>query len=283
MHYFFIFLLAVFYAVPVSAQEGPVDGDACGGSGQPPAGAFTRKNSSDGFQFMFCNGTNWVLNSQFTDDQNILFFPGPGAMHDIAIGTSSLHSSLPTKANSYQGDVFIGYLAGSQADRAEGLNVLIGNRAGSSARGSANTLIGAGAGGGITTGGFNTLLGRDINFSDNASYNVSVGSLSGGGTGIGNTIVGHGSGNALTSGSRNIVIGLDTQTPGGGNASYSLNIGNTIYGNMINAATDGTGTARIGINEPSPGAELHVKREIFISPVRSQTFLIDERSAIFGL
>jgi hypothetical protein len=110
-------------------------------------------------------------------------------------------------------------------------NVMIGDEAGRGSAGNSysnNTAVGHDAGTAITTGGDNTLLGYQA-------------------------------GDVITTGTNNICIGESTD-PTANNATYELNIGNTLYGDL-SATKIGVGTAT-----PATTLELEYTETLGASP-----------------
>lgn len=126
-------------------------------------------------------------------------------------------------------------------------NVVVGTNGLSGNNGSSNVAIGHAAGTSSGTADASVFIGRNAGSSIDSGDN--------------NIFIGHQAGDSTTTGGENILLGFDVDATAPG-ASNELNIGNTIFGDMTNSAEDGTGTARIGINEPTPGAELHVSGDI---------------------
>ena len=162
------------------------------------------------------NGLSDAMASYGTDNN---IFLGAGAGAGIGTITSSYDS------------IFMGVGAGQNAR--EGWSVYIGNGIAPNNNGDSNTFIGYGAaaGGGVTTGSRNILVGTS-------------------------------SGSILTTGTDNIVIGHNTNVPAAG-TSYHLNIGNTLYGDLS--------TNKIGIGTASPGTTLDVVGAITTRPLGTST------------
>lgn len=148
-----------------------------------------------------------------------------GGDENIALGSSSQASATVANRN-----VGVGY------------STLRYNKTGSD-----NITIGANAGEGSNGN------------SDNISENIFIGTEAGFGVRSGSTkniAIGHSTGSTMTTGTDNILIGYDIElsVP---TRSNQLNIGNTIYGNLING--------NVGIGETNPTSKLHVEGSIQVS------------------
>lgn len=277
MKLFFLFIgLMIMNTAPVLA-EGVNQDDPC-----TDAGAFQRKNDSDGFYFMLCTGTVWQQVGEFTYGGNGIVAIGPAAQageRAVAIGVNARAQGTVVAIG--RNAVGINTTAGQGV--VVGANSVI-NGIGSTGVGYDADANGAGA----------TVLGA--NSDANGDGTTVLGANSGVGlSGVGNTVVGSGIGAASATGDSNILIGYNLEGPGAAYSNY-LSIGNTIFGDMTGAATDGTGTARIGINEPSPGAALHVAGDIHFTgsitdvsdrrkkaDIRVLTGALDKLSSIQGV
>ncbi|MEQ1878057.1 MAG: hypothetical protein ABL958_15550, partial [Bdellovibrionia bacterium] len=123
--------------------------------------------------------------------------------------------------------------------------------------GGSNTVVGAFALNGLTTGNDNTVFGANAGSSlTTGNNNVIVGrgaGPAGPGTTSNNTIIGRNAGTNISTGTDNIVIGFNANVPVG-TSSNQLNIGNAIYGNLLNA--------QIGIGTTTPNSALDVRGQI---------------------
>ncbi|MDD1532711.1 hypothetical protein C7U89_01460 [Bradyrhizobium sp. WBOS4] len=107
---------------------------------------------------------------------------------------------------------------------------------------------------------------------------VSVGGYSGGAltTGVNNIFLGAYAGRYVTTGSSNILIGYDA-SPSAATTGNALNIGNSIFGDMTNAASAVGGAAKIGINYVSPSVALEVSGTV------SATRFVGDGSGLTGI
>lgn len=246
-------LFQLFLMAPAFAQY--TVGQACGGAGQPEAGSFHTKNdaTTKTVTQMMCNGTTWRDVSRYVPAPSLMFRSYSHALVDVAIGTGvDTLSTIVNKSNDYEGDVFIGYRAGGSSYTANGNNVVIGGRTGSSMGDSAyNTMIGAMAGAGLVDGFANTLIGATA-------------------------------GGNITWGNYNIIIGYGANAPTP-TIERHLNIGNVLYGNLLGSATNDTGTAKIGINKRAPSVALDVIGDINFTGVMNDVSDIRQKEDIRSL
>ncbi|MFT7433854.1 MAG: hypothetical protein ACI9TY_001497 [Alphaproteobacteria bacterium] len=169
---------------------------------------------------------------------------------NTAVGTESLASNISGSANVAVGSALIVNTTGSN-------NIAVGNGAlGSHTTGWYNTVVGRDALMNDTTGTHNSIFGYDagtgVAASSNLSYNAIFGSSAGKAMLTGanhNTFMGYQAGLTVTTGARNIIIGYGTDTTAV-TASDELNIGNTIYGDLVNDY--------VGIGKDTPLAALDV-------------------------
>lgn len=173
--------------------------------------------------------------------------------------------------DTFGGAVMIGHRAGQYATRA---NTYIGNEAGRNSAdafdgvavghmvlhntGSASHNVGVGAyAGQYIAGERNTLLGRGagrgVSGSTTGVRNVAIGyaALQGMTTGSRNIAAGDNAGSAITTGSDNIILGANVQVPSPTDSFY-LNVGNLLYGRM------GASQKQLGVNVTTPTASLHL-------------------------
>ena len=188
---------------------------------------------------------------------------GTGALYT---NTSGIYNTALGYGASYTNDTgynntAIGYQSlynssSGNAITAVGVGSLISNTTGAS-----STAIGYTAGFYNQTGNYNTLLGFMAEYFSN-SNNTFIGTKSGYAitTGSNNIMLGYQAGDTLTNGSNNIIIGYDidaTSTI----ASKQLNIGNLLFGTLL----DGTGTTlssgNIGVGSNTPNAKFSVQAD----------------------
>ncbi len=266
------------------------DGDACGGVGQPQAGAFQRKNSSDGYHFLVCDGATWNTTQKldFTLDNVSL---GNNALDSITTGTWNVAIGTDALGSSVLGDsnIAIGYEALKNAAGTTRENVAIGHSSmvnlGISAGNVGNVALGYRAARSMSNTNFGTFIGSHTggNSSSQTLNTTIVGyssgsSLSGGDN---NLFLGYNVGDTTTTGSNNILIGYEVITSSA-TASDELNIGNSIYGDLSNNY--------IGIANSSPDAELDVIGNIEftgtitdVSDRRMKTSIRPIKSALDGI
>ncbi|MCB1466070.1 MAG: tail fiber domain-containing protein [Rhizobiaceae bacterium] len=169
-------------------------GDACSASGN-----WQRKNTSNGYQFIVCDGTDWTLSAEINFSSNNTAF-GNDAMNSITTGTDNvaIGSNAAGSLDTMTSVVAIGSNAlavyqnlGNVSPTAVGKNALdsyvgrsggwgptaLGNNAMAKlTTGSRNTAIGRFAGDSLTTGDNNTLVGDAVGqYGTNGSDNTAIG------------------------------------------------------------------------------------------------------------
>ncbi|MBX4189076.1 hypothetical protein KW785_00590 [Candidatus Parcubacteria bacterium] len=195
----------------------------------------------------------------------------------VAVGYQSLALFTGTDPNTALGTWSLNKTTSGGGNTATGYTSLFNNTTGFSntaigqdalnavTTGSLNTAVGRNAdsknrtGTANTTLGYNALLGVTAN-SHSSSTAVGYGAGSAVTTGNGNTLLGYKVGDNITTGSNNIVIGYDIDSPTASN-SNTLNIGNLLFGTVL----DGTGTTissgNIGIASSTPWGRLSVEMD----------------------
>ncbi|MEP6670724.1 MAG: hypothetical protein ABJF10_16315 [Chthoniobacter sp.] len=171
---------------------------------------------------------------------------------NVALGTFALTNSTDSNGEVAVGARALASVDHTQSDVAIGMDALT-----SMQTGAGNTAVGAGA------------LGQtnQVNFWEGSSTALGVGSGAANTTGSYNTFVGANSGANNTTGSCNIVIGYWAELPAA-DASYSLNIGNLIYGTTLYERYTTVGTSgKIGIGTSAPAARLDVNGDTHVRGV----------------
>ncbi|MCK9320147.1 MAG: hypothetical protein M0P51_17410, partial [Methanoculleus sp.] len=227
---------------------------------------------ADTFYFNYCNGCAGVVGWKHIGDTIYADTSVIGTKYDI----DSLGATVwRLTGNNILGTEFIGTLnniplifkvnniqSGKITPNTFG-TTLFGYKAGNtSITGDGNTYIGTSAGENTTTGNLNTFIGNFSGQNTTVGYdNTFVGYNSGQqNTGMGNTFLGSNAGKTTITGSRNIAIGYNAEFVTT-NSVDSLNIGNTIYGNMFtkNTTVKGNLTADTlgSYNQCIPKAYIH--------------------------
>lgn len=125
---------------------------------------------------------------------------------------------------------------------------------------------------GVQNVGFGTnALIANISGSQNSAFGV--GSLSSNSTGSFNTGLGYFALSNLQSGENNLAIGSNAQVPNI-NGSNQLSIANAIYGVDTGNSFTTTALAKIGINEPTPSAKLHISPSSTFAPSSTDGIII---------
>lgn len=231
-----LFMIVIVCAsFPNSAMAQYTDGEACGGAGQPPTGAYHTKNDATTVTHMYCNGTNWIDAIQID----------------------------ATRANSNKSAIISSVIIASRAfgqlsigSGIEGINHNLGIGYNVNTASDFGTAIGHGT----TSGPWSVALGHEA-LSSNRSVVLGARAGLGSSNSFNNIYIGHHAGSNVN-GNNNIHIIRSTNALPASTLSNNLNIGNTIFGNITGAATDGTGTARVGINKPVPSVALDVIGDI---------------------
>jgi hypothetical protein len=173
---------------------------------------------------------------------------GASDLENTAIGLQSMTS---LSDNDAFGNTAVGYQAAMTLNAGD-QNTAVGSYAGSFlTSGGYNTFLGSATGTSMSSGGENTAVGAyALNAASTATNNTAIGTLALTiATGSNNTVLGYQGGDSITSGSGNILIGYDVDTPTPTTSNY-LNLGNTIYGDILNG--------NVGIGTTSPQYNLHV-------------------------
>ena len=233
---FIVVIFSLIFSIPFSSAYAQyIEGAACGGTGQPESGAFHTKNSALQVNHLYCNGSNWVeairINATKPSSDRSALISG------VEIASRNFGQiSIGSPIEGMNHNLAFGFGVTTSADFSTAIgngtstiyaSVAIGNEA---AAGNTGVVIGAGAGKG----------------SSNNSNNIYIGHHAG----------------SNVNGSNNIHINRSTSVLPASTLSNNLNIGNTLFGNLTGAATDGTGTARVGVNKPVPSVALDVIGDI---------------------
>lgn len=240
------------------------------------------------------SGTNATTNFLGTTDDRDLVFRrfnqraglinttntsfGLNALNSTSTGTNNVAIGLDPLKNNLTG----------------GYNVAIGWRAMElNQSGSYNTVVGNASlmknSDGINNAAFGDLVLREnINGSQNVGFGTNaliantsgsqnsafgVGSLNGNTSGIFNTGIGYFALSNLLSGENNLAIGSNAQVPDA-NGSNQLSIANAIYGIDTGNSFTTTALAKIGINEPTPSAKLHISPSNTFAPNSTDGIII---------
>lgn len=176
-----------------------------------------------------------------------------------AVGYQSMRYADNTTTNSISYNTALGAysLRGSTtpADNTGTANTAIGHNAlASTTSGSRNTAVGRGALPTVTTSSDNVAVGYYalLNVATGNGANTAIGTNAlFNATGENNTVLGYGAGDNITTGGYNIIIGSGVDAPSA-TANGQLNIGNTIYGDMINDYVGiGTDTPEYRLDVPA--------------------------------
>lgn len=203
---------------------------------------------------------------------------GLNALNTSSVGTNNVAIGLEPLKNNLTG----------------GYNVAIGWRAMElNQSGSYNTVVGNASlmknSDGINNAAFGDLVLREnINGSQNVGFGTNaliantsgsqnsafgVGSLNENTSGIFNTGIGYFALSNLLSGENNLAIGSNAQVPDI-NGSNQLSIANAIYGVDTGNSFTTTTLAKIGINEPTPSAKLHITPSNTFAPNNTDGIII---------
>jgi hypothetical protein len=203
---------------------------------------------------------------------------GLNALNTASTGTNNIAVGLePLKNNSTGGyNVAIGWRA-MELNQSGSFNTVVGN---ASLMKNTDGFSNAAFGdlvlreniNGVQNVGFGTnALIANLSGSQNSAFGV--GSLSGNTSGIFNTGIGYFALSSLQSGENNLAIGSNAQVPDA-NGSNQLSIANAIYGIDTGNSFTTTTLAKIGINEPSPSAKLHISPSNTFAPNSTDGILI---------
>ena len=269
---------------------------AAGGSSfttmQTPAGTSPVADSaSDTLTFASADASVTITGNSTTDTIDLSASGGASALDDLsdAIYTGETvaigNGAGAADDGSANHNVFIGKDAGTSVTTGSGI-VAIGHGAyDANLTGASAVVIGYNAGQKATSAGNSVLIGADAGFNNTGGFhNTQIGFAAGynGTTGSGNTMVGYQAGRGINQGVRarnvmigyqagngmstaasdNIVIGYDIE-PVSATADDQLNIGNTIYGDIINGY--------VGINNTAPDVALDVTGDVDFGGLISQT------------
>jgi hypothetical protein len=206
-----------------------------------------------------------ALAANTTGSQNAAF--GQNALtnnttgnNNLAVGTSSMFSNVGGSTNTaVGGSSLINFTTGSA-------NAVVGNSGLAFVKaGSNNAVLGASAGWGIGS----TSVDNSVLIGYQAGYNIS-------GTTSNNILIGYQAGYNGGTGSNNLLIGAGVNAPTT-TSSYALNLGNSLFGNMTNAAAGIGGGAKLGINWVTPSVALEVSGTI------SATRFVGNGSGLTGI
>lgn len=251
----------VFSNSSIALEEEP--GDACTAAEENFTIQVGGPETTGVLRFLRCNGTNWENYITLKDDQ-VSIGIGAATADSVGLVTIGQNAGRGITAPNTWGSVAIGYraLGGDSSSPANGnRNVAIGGDAmGRWSSGQNNTAVGADVAFYCLGGSDNTFVGARIGDSGcpSLSDNTVIGSSSAhmADSAIGNVLIGSGVGNAVDNQilSGNILIGYNIEPQTSPSASNELNIGNALFGDLTGAASNGAGTARIGINSNAPAA-----------------------------
>lgn len=251
----------VFSNSSIALEEAP--GDACTAAEENFTIQVGGPETTGVLRFLRCNGTNWENYITLKDDQ-VSIGIGAATADSVGLVTIGQNAGRGITAPNTWGSVAIGYraLGGDSSSPANGnRNVAIGGDAmGRWSSGQNNTAVGADVAFYCLGGSDNTFVGARIGDSGcpSLSDNTVIGSSSAhmADSAIGNVLIGSGVGNAVDDQilSGNILIGYNIEPQTSPSASNELNIGNALFGDLTGAASNGAGTARIGINSNAPAA-----------------------------
>jgi hypothetical protein len=196
--------------------------------------------------------------------------------YNIALGETNLESNRTGSRNIAIGSAALRENETGSDNNALGTFTLVAN-----VSGSANNALGFYALGFNTSGSRNNALGEqalmfnDTGFQNNAigsqslmsntagSYNNAYGySTLSSYNGTGTIGIGYRAGDALTSGDQNIIIGYDVDFQNA-STSKALNIGNLIFGTMLDGIGTTLSSGNIGVGTSSPSRKLTVAGDIY--------------------
>lgn len=240
------------------------------------------------------SGTNTATNFiGTTDDRDLVFRRfntraglinttntsfGLNALNTASTGTNNVAIGLdPLKNNTTGGyNVAIGWRA-MELNQSGSFNTVVGNAAlmqnidGFSNAAFGDLVLRENINGVQNCGfGTNALI-ANTSGSQNSAFGI--GSLSGNTSGIFNTGIGYFALSSLQSGENNLAIGSNAQVPDV-NGSNQLSIANAIYGIDTGNSFTTTTLAKIGINEPTPSAKLHISPSNTFAPNSTDGIII---------
>jgi|GEM_PF-2833225 len=227
------------------------------------------ENTATGYQALYSShsGSSNVANG------NGALYSNTDGSGNVAVGYQSLYK------NTTSGDmVAVGYQAlynntSGYQNTATGEFALHANTSGY-----ANSAYGNSALSNNTTGNQNAAFGHSALSGGTGNNNAALGWKAGWqtSTGSNNTFVGALAGQNNYTGGSNIAIGYGVTLPTS-STSNSLNIGNSIFGDMTSAAAGVGGAANIGINWVTPTVALEVSGTV------SATHLVGDGSGLTGI
>jgi hypothetical protein len=212
-----------------------------------------------------------VINSLFLGAGNGAVNTGT---YNTGVGIAALASNTTGGSNTGLGALALKSSSTGSQNTAVGVRALYLNTTGFG-----NTAVGMRALDQNTTGGYNTAQGVGALLSNQTgSGNTGLGysALGNVTTANSNTAVGYYAGYATSTGVYNLLMGYAVNAPTA-TSNYALNIGNSIFGDMTNAAAGVGGASKIGINYVTPSVALEVSGTV------SATHFVGDGSGLTGI